>query len=222
LHPGPDIAAAAAASLTGLTAEQVRPLLLELCGAHLLTEHFPGRYTFHDLLRAYAAELARTHDSASECRQAQHRMLDHYLHTAHNTAVFLPPWEPVNLVPPQPGVTTEEFADHRQALAWCGTEHHVLLAAVEQAATIGFPTYTWELAWILAEYLYRGHWHDWARVMCVALDTQPATANRPNRRVRTGNSRGPIRGSAGSTPPRHTANTPSSCAPNSATRRAWR
>jgi DNA-binding SARP family transcriptional activator len=181
LHPGPDIAAAAAASLTGLAVARVRPLLLELCGAHLLTEHSPGRYTFHDLLRAYAAELAHAHDNASERRQAQHRMLDHYLHTAHNGAVFVSPWEPVNSIPPQPGVTTEEFAGHRQVLAWCSTEHHVLLAIIERAATMGFPAYTWELAWILAEYLYRGHWHDWARVMRVALDAATEHGALPER-----------------------------------------
>ena len=49
---------AAAASLAGLPAGQVRPLLAELARAHLLAEHAPGRYACHDLLRAYAAELA--------------------------------------------------------------------------------------------------------------------------------------------------------------------
>ena len=40
-------------------APQARRLLAELARAHLLTEHAPGRYAFHDLLRAYAAELGR-------------------------------------------------------------------------------------------------------------------------------------------------------------------
>ena len=33
--------------------------LAELARAHLVNEHRPGRYTLHDLLRAYAAELGR-------------------------------------------------------------------------------------------------------------------------------------------------------------------
>jgi hypothetical protein len=37
-------------------------LRAELTGAHLLAEQRPGRYGFHDLLRAYAAELAATVD----------------------------------------------------------------------------------------------------------------------------------------------------------------
>src|SRR5262249_40196862 len=58
LHPGPEVSPAAAASLAGLPAEGVRPVLAGLTGASLLVEHAPGRYTFHDLLRAYATDLA--------------------------------------------------------------------------------------------------------------------------------------------------------------------
>ena len=65
LHPGPDITAAAAASLAGLTPGQVRPTLTELVRAHLVTEHTPGRYTPHDLLRSYALEQAQVLDGAS-------------------------------------------------------------------------------------------------------------------------------------------------------------
>ena len=57
LHPGPDIAIPAAASLAALPAHEVRNLLAELSRSHLLEEHIPGRFAFHDLLRAYATEL---------------------------------------------------------------------------------------------------------------------------------------------------------------------
>src|SRR5580692_2899636 len=56
LHPGPDISAAAAASLAGLPAADARVALRDLVRASLLNETVPGRYAFHDLLRAYAAE----------------------------------------------------------------------------------------------------------------------------------------------------------------------
>ena len=55
LHPGPDIAVAAAASLAAVPPGRARTLLAELTRAHLLTEHAPGRYALHDLLRAYAS-----------------------------------------------------------------------------------------------------------------------------------------------------------------------
>src|SRR5262249_29715466 len=83
LHPGADVAAPAAASLAGLPLAEVRPLLLELIQANLLTEPIRGRFTFHDLLRAYASELAAEVDSDDERQAALIRLLDHYTHTAH-------------------------------------------------------------------------------------------------------------------------------------------
>lgn len=58
IHPGPDISLAAASSLAATGRDQARAVLGELTAAHLLTEHYPGRYSLHDLLRVYAAEQA--------------------------------------------------------------------------------------------------------------------------------------------------------------------
>src|SRR5206468_1732575 len=71
LLPGPDFSLAAAASLAGVPFGQARTLLAELDRAHLLTEHGPGRYSFHDLLRAYAAEEAHTHEDDDARRAAR-------------------------------------------------------------------------------------------------------------------------------------------------------
>src|SRR5262249_58391170 len=62
VHPGPDISTPAAASLAGLPLPTVRRHLAELTRANLIGEHVPGRYAFHDLLRAYAAEQAESTD----------------------------------------------------------------------------------------------------------------------------------------------------------------
>jgi tetratricopeptide (TPR) repeat protein len=135
LHPGPGISAPAAASLAALPVSRVRPLLAELAGAHLIVEPTPGRYTFHDLLRAYAVEQAHAFDPDQQRHTATHRALDHYLHTAHTAAVLLEPARDlITLTTPQPGVTPEHPADHQQALAWFAAEHAVLLAAVDHAA----------------------------------------------------------------------------------------
>jgi tetratricopeptide (TPR) repeat protein len=162
LHPGSDISASAAASLAGHPLPTVRPLLKELAGASLTTEYTPGRYTFHDLLRAYAAGLARRHDPDQERLAASRRVLDHYLHSAHRAAMALQPTrDPITLAPAQPGTIPEHPADHGDALAWFSTEHRVLLAAVDHAAAAGMDTYVWQLAWALALFLHRrGHWHD--------------------------------------------------------------
>lgn len=89
LHPGPDASVAAVASLTGMAVAQARASLAKLAGIHLVVEHAPGRYSFHDLLRAYAVELAALHDSGAERRAAICRMLDHYLHSASAAAYEL-------------------------------------------------------------------------------------------------------------------------------------
>ncbi|MDU9001817.1 BTAD domain-containing putative transcriptional regulator [Streptomyces mirabilis] len=179
LHPGPDVSAAAAASLAALPTPRMQGMLAELARASLLTEHAPGRYAFHDLLRDYATEQANSTDPDEERHAAVHRMLDHYLHTAHAAARLLEPArEPLPLPPPQPGVSPEHSADRERALAWFTTEHAVLLAAVNHAAATGFDAHTWQLAQSLATYLdRRGHWHDLATVGNAAVDAAARLAD---------------------------------------------
>jgi hypothetical protein len=129
--PGPDITVPAAASLTGLPATDVRALLVELGQAQLITETSPGRYGFHDLLRAYAIELTERHESVEHRSAARHRFLDHFLHTAHSATLLLrPARDPITLPAPADGVTPEPLADRDAALTWFQAEHAVLLAAV--------------------------------------------------------------------------------------------
>jgi DNA-binding SARP family transcriptional activator len=138
VHPGPDITAPAAASLAGMNPLEARRLLRELARCHLITESLPGRFAFHGLLRAYAAEQAGAIDSSAGVRAAVLRTLDHYLHTALAAARRLSPArEPDDLDPPRPGVTPEPVADHQQALAWFEVEHRVLLAVVSLAGESG-------------------------------------------------------------------------------------
>ena len=162
LHPGPDIDTAAAANLAAHPEPQARRLLAELIRASLLTEHVPGRYTFHDLLRVYATELTHTLDTDQDRHTATIRLLDHYLHTAHTGALLLHPGRaPISLIPADPQVIAHLLADDRQAMHWFTTERLVLLAAVEHAAATGFDAHAWQLCWALDTFLdRRGHWHD--------------------------------------------------------------
>ncbi|WP_317446988.1 BTAD domain-containing putative transcriptional regulator [Streptomyces collinus] len=57
-HPGPDLTPAAAATLADLPRRTARILLGELSESHLVTEATPGHYLLHELLHAFAAELA--------------------------------------------------------------------------------------------------------------------------------------------------------------------
>jgi tetratricopeptide (TPR) repeat protein len=167
LHPGPDIGVPAAASLAGVSPAQVRGRLTELARAHLVTEHSPGRFTFHDLLRAYAAELAGSVDTEADRRAALGRVLDHYLHSAHAAALLLQPGRDPILPDP---AAAEPFVDDRQALEWFTAEHHVLVAAITHAADLGFDGHAWRLAWSMVDFfLRRGHWLDHAATQEVAL-----------------------------------------------------
>ena len=171
IHPGPDISTAAAASLAALPAPQARQALTELTRFGLLVEHAPGRYTFHDLLRAYATEEAASVESDADRRHAVHRSLDHYLHTAHRAAVLVnPARSPLTLPPPPPGVMPEDITTDGAALSWFQAEHHVLIAVVSQAAAADFDACAWQLPWALADYFDRhGHWHDLASTQRIAL-----------------------------------------------------
>jgi tetratricopeptide (TPR) repeat protein len=144
-----------------------------LTATHLLTLHSVDRYGFHDLLRAYAAELARTHDPPADRLAACHRMLDHYLHSAYRASLYVSPHrdDPITLAPPEPPVTGEHFADHDEALSWFVREHAVLLAVQQQAAEARLDTHAWQLAWALQPYFDRGgHWHDSAAAHGRALE----------------------------------------------------
>jgi DNA-binding SARP family transcriptional activator/tetratricopeptide (TPR) repeat protein len=170
LHQAPDIGTAAAASLAGVPVRSVRPSLAELARAHLVMEHTPGRYLFHDLLRAYAAELAAA-DAEDENRAAVRRVLDYYLRSAYAAdRMFNPSRDPITLPPPASGVAPEAPADDGSAADWVGAERPVLLAMVELAAANGFDAHAWQLAWSLSTYFSRrGYWPDEAAAQGTAL-----------------------------------------------------
>jgi DNA-binding SARP family transcriptional activator len=171
LHAGPDVSAAAAASLAGLPLDEARRGLGELTRVHLLTEHAPGRFSCHDLLRAYAAELTGSADSEAERRAATGRMLDHYLRTAHRAALRLHPTRrQITLAPPEPGAEPEDIGDAAAAQAWFDAELQVLMAAAARALEAGFDAQVWQIAWALFRFLeMRGRWHDWVAVEQYAL-----------------------------------------------------
>lgn len=74
LHPGPDLDPHAAAALTGERLDGARRLLGLLAHAHLIGPARAGRYGMHDLLRAYAMDLAHAEDSETERDQALSRL----------------------------------------------------------------------------------------------------------------------------------------------------
>jgi DNA-binding SARP family transcriptional activator len=156
LHPGPDLTVAAAASLVGAPLATARGAIAELISTSLLTEHSPGRFAFHDLLRAYAAEQARLTGSDDGLRAAQRRLLDYYMRAAHAAIARMYPARHGAHVPaPLQETRQEDFTTYTSALAWLEAEHQVLLAAAAHAEAIGEHLFCWQLCWTLAPYLHR-------------------------------------------------------------------
>jgi tetratricopeptide (TPR) repeat protein/transcriptional regulator with XRE-family HTH domain len=168
LHPGPDISAAAAASLAGVSEPQARVALRDLTRASLLMEVAPGRFAFHDLLRAYAAEQPTP---AAEVAATTLRMLDHYLHTSHRAhRVLYPGRELIDLDACASGVTPGTFSGKASALGWLETEYQVALKVTELAARAGYDAHAWRLPVVLWTFHnVCGHWHDGARLHQLAL-----------------------------------------------------
>jgi DNA-binding SARP family transcriptional activator/tetratricopeptide (TPR) repeat protein len=161
LHPGADFDPFAAAALTGLTLEQARAVLGVLARAHLIWPAGPGRYSMHDLLRAYARDVAGASDGESDGEEeheaALTRLLDHYLHTASIAMDTLYPAEshrrpriptPATPIPP----VTEQAA----ARAWLDTERPTLVAVAVHAAGHGSPSHASLLSATVGRYLDTG------------------------------------------------------------------
>jgi DNA-binding SARP family transcriptional activator/tetratricopeptide (TPR) repeat protein len=174
LPAAPDITAPAAAALAGVPPRAARLLLAELARANLVREHQPGRYVLHDLLHAFAAELADERIDPAEQAAAITGMLGFYLSTAWHTLPLLSPGDHRRLARADERWRSGglALADETAALRWLDAERANLLAAVRQAATT--PDVPPEIACQLADALYayfsiRPHWDEWAEVNRTAL-----------------------------------------------------
>jgi tetratricopeptide (TPR) repeat protein len=124
LHPGEELDVHAAAALFGTDLPSGRRLLDTLVRAHVLDVRNRGRFSMHDLLRAYAAERVAEY-LETDREQAIGRLADYYLINAQNAS---------------------------QAPAgngWLDAERANLIAV----AAVGSPAHTLGIATTLAHYL---------------------------------------------------------------------
>jgi DNA-binding SARP family transcriptional activator/tetratricopeptide (TPR) repeat protein len=191
LHPGADLDAYAAAALADTTVRDATRLLDDLTDAHLQHEPAPGRFRFHDLLRAHAAHASTDEDTEADRRAALTRLLDHYTHTASvatdivhpHLAVYLPRiGRPATAIPAfaeQASGKTEGRADRASdAAAWLYAELDNLLAAAAHAAGHGRPVHTLHLSATLRRYLHlRGRYAQVVDLVARALDTARDTGH---------------------------------------------
>jgi DNA-binding SARP family transcriptional activator/tetratricopeptide (TPR) repeat protein len=154
LPPGSDISTYAAASLAGVPASQAGQQLRELARAHLLTEHAPGRYAFHDLLRAYATQQCRALSSEQDQRAALTSLFDYYLAAAGTAMDTLMPAERHRRppIPPHAPPLIPPLDTAHAARAWLDAERATLVAVAEYTATRGWPGHTTRLSTVLSRY----------------------------------------------------------------------
>ncbi|GIH05768.1 SARP family transcriptional regulator [Rhizocola hellebori] len=180
LHRGPDVTVPAAANLAAIPSSLARQLLSDLARAHLVTEHKLGRYTFHDLLSAYAIEQAQTFDGEAERRGAVRRLLTYDLYAAAAADALVAPHRRRTPLPDHaPPSDLPCFGDHAEALAWLEVERGNLVAAVRQA----WEGEEFEIGWRLANLLWglfhlEKHWGDWIGTHQIGLDCARACGNR--------------------------------------------
>jgi DNA-binding SARP family transcriptional activator/tetratricopeptide (TPR) repeat protein len=156
LHPGGDLDVDAAAALTGTSTGQARRVLSRLHRASLLQAAGPGRYSMHDLLRAYAREQAATRD-AGRCQQSLTRLFDYYLAAAAAAMDILYPAE-AHRRPriPASAAAAPVMPGESDARAWLDRERANLVAALLHCAGHGWPSHVAELAGTLFRYLMNG------------------------------------------------------------------
>ncbi|WP_051798378.1 ATP-binding protein [Streptomyces sp. NRRL S-337] len=172
LHPGNEFGLPAVAGMAGVEPAEARAQLDTLVSAHLLERRPAGRYEFHDLLRAYAADQARKRDGEAERRAILERCLAWYLHTADAAQSVIAPFDRYHLDDRFPAPDAPlRFARYEEAFQWYRTESGNLATAVRVAAESGFPALAWRLAVVLrAVYMHHNAFDDWASTARIAVD----------------------------------------------------
>lgn len=175
LHPGPDIDAFAVAALADCPVRQAGQALGRLAQVHLMHSVTPVRYGMHDLLRAYARELAVTQVSETERREALTRLLRYQLYTAATAMdVLFPAEDDQRPLAARPATAVPSLTEPGPARDWLDANRAGLVAAAGQGAAQGHLAHASMLAATIFRYLdHGGHY-----VEAAALHTHAYTAAR--------------------------------------------
>lgn len=163
LHPGTAMSVHAVAALAGASAAFARRALTRLQDEYLVEEKSAQRYEFHDLIRAFAKDMAARDDAEAERRAAFGRVATWYLHSAcaARSAMdqYLPAMNPpasTSEVPPM------AFAGRAEALAWFERERANLVAVGATAIELGMLEVAWQLPTAMFAFfdtrMYYGDW----------------------------------------------------------------
>jgi DNA-binding SARP family transcriptional activator/tetratricopeptide (TPR) repeat protein len=170
-HADPDFTAHSAAAVLAAPVERVRAALDELTHTELLIERTPGRYTYHNLLRAYAVELAAQVEPDAIRAAARSRLFDYFRYSAWSATATLYPNEDLAEPPVDAPAGTEQFADKTAALAWMTRQHPAIRTAIINAERAGADRHICDLARVLSTFLQRQDlWDDQLTVQNKAIE----------------------------------------------------
>lgn len=158
--PGPDVTPPAVAALLDVRVGEAAALLDDLAGAHLVDEYAAQRFRCHDLVRAYAADLAADEEPADRSDVALVRLMQWYLATIDEAAYHLYPQiarlpahaRPAAWPTSRADAVAAQFPDQKHALAWLDAESANLIAAAVFCAGRGLRPYAWCLTDALRGY----------------------------------------------------------------------
>ncbi|MET9883715.1 helix-turn-helix domain-containing protein [Streptomyces sp. NPDC006430] len=180
LAAGPDFSPQSVALLAGLPLRQAVRCAQDLTDAGLLQPHpTADRYSFHDLLRLFAAEQLAEEDESAHIAAAQNRADLWTLRRATAAARLFD-------TEPHPGSTPDGDpdpatapADHDQARTWLEAERAQWLAALGRAQACGLHQQVIDTAEAMHWFSDRTpHWELWAQVFQWAVSSARALGSK--------------------------------------------
>ncbi|MFF4486162.1 BTAD domain-containing putative transcriptional regulator [Streptomyces sp. NPDC001544] len=128
----PDLGLPAVAAVLGIDEDSAEEVMESLVDGSMVESVAPGRYRYHDLLRAFARTLPWPAD-AEPCGAILRRLLDFLLASAGAAFRHVVPGDDVHDSFGPLGGAGLDFADARTARAWITEEADGMLAAVRQS-----------------------------------------------------------------------------------------
>ncbi|GIF19604.1 DNA-binding SARP family transcriptional activator/tetratricopeptide (TPR) repeat protein [Actinoplanes tereljensis] len=176
VFPGPTVTRATAAALFGSGIEEAADLLDRLSALSLIEED-DDRYAMHDLVRAYAAELAG--ELAPDDRgDALGRVLGWYRVTLSMVG-DRQVGRGAPMEPPHTDVPPVLFAGQSESLRWCGQEWPNIIALARRAGRNGQHESAWHLTLLLFDYFYAaGRPLEWLELLTVGMRAAETADNR--------------------------------------------
>jgi tetratricopeptide (TPR) repeat protein len=169
--PGADFDALAVAALADLPPGQAARHLGQLADRHLILEHAPGRYHFHDIIGVFARKHALESIPDHERTEALGRLTDYFLRAADSAdSLITPHRHRVSLQVLDRPVVLPALDGYDEAFAWLSTEHSNLADTCTAAGVAGFDVPCWQLAYALRRYYFLSKsWQPWMATYEIAL-----------------------------------------------------